>query len=143
MMANVMFGLPAVEWSTTERTGADLWTAEVVATLGLLLVIFGIVRSGRSSIAAFGVGAYIGAAYYFTSSTSFANPAVTIARTMSDTFAGIDPADVPAFIVAQLIGTMVALVVIRVIYPDIATVADAVVVPHVDGGRTGPRQGAI
>lgn len=129
MVANLMFGLPAVEWSTKERTGLDLWTAEVVATLGLLLVIFGVVRSGRSSVAAFAVGAYIGAAYYFTSSTSFANPAVTVARTMTDTFTGIDPTDVPAFIVAQLIGTAVALVTIRAIYPDIHSVAADVVVP--------------
>lgn len=128
--ANVMFDLPAVELSTNARTGAHLWTAEVVATLGLLLVIFGVVRSGRAGMAPFSVGAYIGSAYYFTSSTSFANPAVTIARALSDTFAGIDPAHVAAFVGAQAVGTAVAVVVIRAIYPDIAAVADQVVVPH-------------
>ncbi|MGY6501181.1 MAG: aquaporin [Acidimicrobiales bacterium] len=130
MIANVMFELPIVELSTRDRSGFPLWTAEAVATLGLLLVIFGVVRSGRSSVAAFAVGAYIGGAYYFTSSTSFANPAVTIARSLSDTFAGINPAHVALFIVAQLVGTAIALVVIRTIYPDIADVADRVVVPH-------------
>ena len=130
IVANIMFDLPAVEWSTTERSGSHLLLAEVVATLGLLLVIFGIVRSGRGGLAAFGVGAYIGGAYFFTSSTSFANPAVTVARALSDTFAGIDPSDVAAFIAAQLVGTAVALVVIRAVYPDIAAVADQVVVPH-------------
>jgi arsenate reductase len=129
IVANVMFDVP-LEWSTRQRTGIDLWTAEAVATLGLLLVIFGVVRSGRAALAAFSVGAYIAAAYYFTSSTSFANPAVTVARTLSNTFAGIAPDDVPAFIAAQLVGAAVALVVIWVIYPNITTVADQVVVPH-------------
>ncbi len=86
-----MFGLAAVNVSTKVRSGGGLWLGEVVATLGLLLVIFGVVRSGRSNAAPFAVGAYIAAAYFFTSSTSFANPAVTIARTLSNTFAGIAP----------------------------------------------------
>ena len=104
--------------------------AEGVATLGLLLVIFGVVRSGRADVAAFAVGGYIAGAYYFTSSTSFANPAVTVARMFTDTFAGIEPASAPAFIVAQLVGAVVAIAVIHAIYPDIEDVADQVIVPH-------------
>ena len=137
--ANVMFALPAVEWSTTERSAGHLWFAEGVATLGLLVVIFGVVRSGRSAVAAFAVGGYIAGAYYFTSSTSFANPAVTVGRAFSDTFAGIEPASVPMFVVAQLVGAAVATGLIVVIYPHVAEVADRVVVPHdhdtVDPGR--------
>lgn len=128
--ANAMFDLRLVDWSTRDRSAGHLVFAEGVATLGLLLVIFGVVRSGRANTAAFAVGGYIAAAYYFTSSTSFANPAVTIARTMSDTFAGIEPASAPAFIVAQLAATGVAVELIRLIYPDIGEVADQVVVPH-------------
>jgi glycerol uptake facilitator-like aquaporin len=128
--ANVMFALPVVEWSTTERSAGHLWFAEGVATLGLLVVIFGVVRSGRSAVAAFAVGGYIAGAYYFTSSTSFANPAVTIGRAFSDTFAGIEPASVPMFVVAQLAGAVVATGLILVIYPRVAEVADRVVVPH-------------
>jgi len=131
--ANLMFDLNAVDWSTKNRADAHLVFAEGIATLGLLLVIFGVVRSGRASAAAFAVGGYIAAAYYFTSSTSFANPAVTIARIFSDTFAGIGPASAPAFIAAQVIGTGVAIVLIRVIYPDISDVADQVIVPHDQG----------
>jgi glycerol uptake facilitator-like aquaporin len=130
MTANVMFDLDVVEWSTKDRSSGNLVFAEVIATLGLLLVIFGVVRSGRSSVAAFAVGGYIAGAYYFTSSTSFANPAVTVARMFSDTFAGIEPASAPLFIAAQFVGLAVALVVIRTIYPDIEHVARDVVVPH-------------
>ena len=130
LVANVMFDLPIVEWSTKDRSGGHMVFAEAVATLGLLLVIFGVVRSGKSGLAAFSVGGYIGGAYYFTSSTSFANPAVTVARMFSDTFAGIAPASAPAFVLAQLVAVAVAVIVIRSIYPDIAEVADQVVVPH-------------
>jgi arsenate reductase len=130
MAANVMFDLDAVDWSTKDRSAGHLVFADGVATLGLLLVIFGVVRSGRGGAAAYAVGGYIAGAYYFTSSTSFANPAVTVARTFSDTFAGIEPASAPGFIVAQLVATAVAIVVIRTIYPDITAVADRVVVPH-------------
>ena len=105
-----MFELPAVEWSTTTRSSGALWLSEVVATVGLLLVIHGCVRSGRASAVAFAVGVWIGGAYCFTSSTSFANPAVTIARTMSDSFAGIKPSSAPMFIVMQLIGAAIAFV---------------------------------
>ena len=108
ILANLMFALPAVEWSTKVRSGPDLWLAEVIATLGLLMVIFLIPRN-RNAVVAVAVGAYIGAAYFFTSSTSFANPAVTVARMFSDTFAGIQPASVPAFIVMQLVGAALAI----------------------------------
>src|SRR5262245_63408180 len=119
--ANLMFELPAVEWSTKARSSGGLWLAEVVATSGLLLVIYGCARSGRSAAVPFAVGAWIGGAYWFTSSTSFANPAVTIARTLSDTFAGIKPSSAPMFITAQLVGAVVALVLIRFFYPSEVT----------------------
>lgn len=128
--ANIMFDLDAIDWSTKDRSAGHLVFAEAVATIGLLLVIFGVVRSGRASVAAFAVGGYIAGAYYFTSSTSFANPAVTIARTFSDTFAGIEPASAPGFIAAEVVGTLVAVGVIRAIYPGIGEVAERVVVPH-------------
>jgi glycerol uptake facilitator-like aquaporin len=104
--------------------------AEVVATAGLVALIFALVRSGRGVLAAPAVGAYIGAAYWFTSSTSFANPAVTVGRIFSDTFAGIAPASVPPFIAAQLIGLVIGLVVTLALYPDAGARADDVVVPH-------------
>src|SRR6476661_3003733 len=112
IVANLMFELDAVNWSDKARSSSGLWLSEVVATLGLLLVIFGVVRSGRASAAPFAVGAYIGAAYFFTSSTSFANPAVTIARMFSNTFAGIKPSSVPAFIGFQLVGGVIAVLLI-------------------------------
>ncbi len=115
--ANVMFDLPAVEWSTKDRSAGHLVVAEGVATLGLLLVIFLIVRTGPSVTVAVAVGGYITGAYYFTSSTSFANPAVTTGRMFSDTFAGIEPASVPMFIVAQLIAVGVGIGVIRFLAP--------------------------
>ena len=117
MVANLMFQLPAVEWSTEVRSSSALWLSEVVATAGLLLVIHGCVRTGRAAAVPFAVGAWIGAAYWFTSSTSFANPAVTVARTLSDTFAGIAPSSVPMFIAAQLVGAAVAAVLIRFLFP--------------------------
>ena len=129
--ANVMFDLDAVTWSTKDRSTGNLMFAESIATLGLLLVIFGVVRSRRTSVVAFAVGAYIAGAYYFTSSTSFANPAVTIGRMFSDTFAGIEPASVPAFIVAQLAAVAIAIGLIKLLWPDIDDVADEVLAPHV------------
>src|SRR5436190_2098134 len=108
--------------------------AEVVATAGLVLVIFGVTRAGRANVAPFAVAAYITDAYFFTASTSFANPAVTIGRMLSDTFAGIEPASVPIFIAFQLVGGAVALVIVRVLYPDVERHADAVIVPHEPGG---------
>jgi glycerol uptake facilitator-like aquaporin len=130
IVANLMYSLPAIDWSSKSRSGGGLWLAEVVATVGLLLVIFGVVRSGRASAAPFAVGAYIGAAYFFTASTSFANPAVTVARAFTDTFAGIDPASVAGFVIAQLGGAVAAVAAIRFLYPAIGAVADDVVVPQ-------------
>jgi arsenate reductase len=124
-----MFSSPAVEWSTKTRSGGGVWLAEVVATAGLLLVIFGVVRSGRSSAAPFAVGAYIGSAYWFTSSTSFANPAVAIARTFSNSFAGIAPKSMPAFVGFEIVGAAVGIALIWYLYPDIRTTADDVVLP--------------
>jgi arsenate reductase len=117
VLANLMFELPAVELSSTERSSPALWLSEVVATVGLLLVIQGCVRTGRARAVPFAVAAWIGGAYWFTSSTSFANPAVTLARTLSDTFAGIAPASAPAFVLVQLIGAVVAFGLIRFFYP--------------------------
>ena len=117
MVANLMFDLPAIELSTKDRSSGALWLSEVVATVGLLLVIHGCVRTGRARVVPFAVAAWIGGAYFFTSSTSFANPAVTIARMLSDTFAGIDPASVPMFIVMQLVGMVIAIGAIWLFYP--------------------------
>ena len=119
MLANVMFELPAIDLSTKHRSSGALWVSEIVATVGLLLVINGCVRSGRASAVPFAVGAWIAGAYWFTSSTSFANPAVTIARTLSDTFAGIAPSSAPMFIVMQLVGTVIAFGLIRFFYPHV------------------------
>jgi arsenate reductase len=130
VLANVMFSRTAFELSAKTRTGGGLWLAEAVATFGLLLVIFGITRSGRVSAAPFAVGAYIGGAYFSTASTSFANPAVTFGRMFSDSFAGIRPGNVPAFIAAQVLGAAVAVGVVRVLYPNIQKDAEDVVVPH-------------
>ena len=121
VIANLMFSLPAVEWSTHVRSSGALWLSEVVATIGLLLVIHGCVRTGRSEAVPFAVGVWIGGAYWFTSSTSFANPAVTIARMLSDTFAGIKPSSAPMFIVMQFIGAVLAYRLIRFIYPHNAS----------------------
>jgi arsenate reductase len=129
--ANAMFALAAVSISSHHRASPEHLLAEVIATLGLLLVIFALARSGRAATAPAAVGAYIGAAYWFTSSTSFANPAISIGRIFSDTFAGIAPASVPGFIVAQLVGGLLAFAAVRVLYPDVGPAAAAeVVVPH-------------
>ncbi|WP_439594298.1 aquaporin [Microbacterium sp.] len=117
ILANLMFAQPAVNWSTTDRGGWNLILAEVVATAGLIVVIFALVRTGRSHLAAPAVGAYIGAAYFFTSSSSFANPAITIGRMFSDTFAGIAPASALPFIGAQFVGAAIGWLVIRVLFP--------------------------
>lgn len=119
VVANLMFDLDAVSLSEHDRSGGHLWLAEVVATLGLVLVIFGSLRSGRSDTIAFAVGGYITAAYWFTSSTSFANPAVTVARMFSDTFAGIAPASVPMFVLMQVVGGAAALLLVRLLYPQV------------------------
>lgn len=131
ILANGMFELAAVSISTTHRASSGHLLAEVVATAGLVILIFSLVRSGRAAVAPAAVGAYIGAAYWFTSSTSFANPAITVGRVFSDTFAGIAPASVPAFIVMQLVGGAVGLLIVRFLYPDLSPeqAADAIV-PH-------------
>jgi len=129
ILANRMFHLPFVELSTKIRTGGGLWLAEIAATVGLLLVIFAVVRSGRVSIAPFAVGAYIGGAYWWTASTSFANPAIVIGRMLSNTFAGIKPSSAPGFIIFELVGLVLAVGIIKILYPDMEDTADEVVVP--------------
>jgi len=128
MVANLMYSLPAVDVSTHTRSSSALWLGEAVAAFGLILVILGVVRSGRAATAAFAVGGYITAAYWFTSSTSFANPAVTIGRMFSNTFAGIAPSSVPMFIVMQVLGALAAVGLAIYLFPGV-TAAD-VVVPH-------------
>src|SRR5215472_15461925 len=135
VLANLMFALPAATISTRDRATPAHFLSEIVATIGLMLVIFALARSGRSQAAAAAVGAYIGAAYWFTSSTSFANPAITVGRMFSDTFAGIAPASAPAFIAAQVIGGGLAVLLARALYPGITPAeAAAVVVPHAAEG---------
>ncbi|MGN9804920.1 aquaporin [Micromonospora sp. L32] len=129
ILANLMFDLAAVDFSAKDRTAGHLWLGEVVATTGLILLIFALARSGRAPVAPAAVGAYIGAAYWFTSSTSFANPAVTIGRAFTDTFAGIAPASVPGFIIAQIVGLAVGIGLLAALYPDAGQAADQVVVP--------------
>ncbi|HLM95968.1 MAG TPA: MIP/aquaporin family protein [Acidimicrobiales bacterium] len=119
VVANAMFSKAAFEISTKHRASPAHFLSEIVATLGLLLVIFALARSGRSRTTPAAVGAYIGAAYFFTSSTSFANPAITVGRMFSNTFAGIAPSSAPSFIGAQVVGGIVAIVVIRVLYPGV------------------------
>jgi arsenate reductase len=130
VLANLMFGLPAVALSTDRRASGAHVLAEVVATGGLLVVVFALARSGRSSKAPAAVGAYIGAAYWFTSSTSFANPAITVGRMLTKSFAGIAPSSVPAFVGAQLVGLVVGVATIRTLYPTGAKRPAVVVVPH-------------
>jgi glycerol uptake facilitator-like aquaporin len=138
VLANLMFDLPAVQLSTHDRIGGGLWLGEVVATFALLLVIFGVVRSGRGPHVAYAVAAVITAMYWGTSSTSFANPAVTVARTLSDTFTGISPASVPGFVAAQLVGAALAVGAVRLLYPNAAAVAGelAATGPTAPGGRS-------
>jgi glycerol uptake facilitator-like aquaporin len=139
VIANLMFAGAAVSVSGKHRASAAHFLSEIVATLGLVLVIFALARSGRSRSAPAAVGAYIGAAYFFTSSTSFANPAITVGRMFSATFAGIAPASVPAFIAAQVIGGLLAVLVIRALYPGV-TAAEAadVIVPHLSNAAAPP-----
>jgi arsenate reductase len=136
VLANAMFGLAAVSISTKHRASGPHFLSEVVATVGLLLVIFALARSGRAASAPAAVGAYIGAAYWFTSSTSFANPAITVGRMFSNTFAGIAPSSAPEFVAAQILGGAVGIVVIKALYPRITALeAAAVVLPHPAGGN--------
>jgi arsenate reductase len=117
IVANLMFDLDPATWSSKDRSSPSLWLAEVVATFGLVAIIAGVVRGGQAASAPYAVAGYIAGAYYFTSSTSFANPAVTLARTLSDTFAGIAPASVPPFLAAQVLGAVLGAAVMTVVYP--------------------------
>jgi glycerol uptake facilitator-like aquaporin len=131
VVANLMFSKAAVSISTKHRASGAHFFSEIVATLGLLLVIFALARTGRGHLAAAAVGAYIGAAYFFTSSTSFANPAITVGRMFSNTFAGIAPSSAPSFIGAQVVGGVVAVGAIKALYPRISPAeAAGVVMPH-------------
>ena len=132
LLANAMFSRALFELSTTHRASGPHWLSEVVATIGLLLVIFALVRSERPHLAPAAVGAYIGAAYFFTSSTSFANPAITVGRMFSNTFAGIAPSSVPTFISAQIVGGVLAVGLIKLLYPGIteAEASDIIVAHH-------------
>jgi glycerol uptake facilitator-like aquaporin len=133
VLANVMFSQAAVALSTNYRATAAHFLAEVVATAGLLLLIFALARTGRGATAPAAVGAYIGAAYFFTSSTSFANPAITVGRMFSNTFAGIAPSSAPTFIAAQALGGIVGFAAIKLLYPATSSAeASEVVVPHLD-----------
>jgi arsenate reductase len=130
VLANLMYGLDPVTISTHARSGGGLGLSEALATFGLVVLIFGLVRGGRTAMAPFAVGAYITAAYWWSSSTSFANPMIDVARMLSNTFAGIAPSSVPMFVLMQMAGAAAAVGVVRLLYPDVANVADDVVVPH-------------
>jgi arsenate reductase len=131
VLANLMFSQAAVSISTKHRMSGAHFLAEIVATVGLLLVIFALVRSDRTAQAPAAVGSYIGAAYFFTSSTSFANPAITVGRMFSNTFAGIAPSAAPGYIAAQVVGGALALLLVRALYPGLTSQAAAdAVVPH-------------
>jgi arsenate reductase len=133
VVANVMFSEAAIEVSTKHRASPQHFLSEIVATLGLLLVIFALARSGRSRSTPAAVASYIGAAYFFTSSTTFANPAITVGRMFSNTFAGIAPSSAPSFIAAQIVGAVVALAVISALYPSLTpSQASDIVVPRED-----------
>ena len=141
VLANVMYALPAAQLSHHDRATGPVLLAEIVATAGLVAVIFALARTGRAALSAAAVGAYIGSAYWFTSSTSFANPAVTIGRAFSDTFAGIAPASVSPFIVAQLLGAGMGAGLVLLLYPDAPATADLALVPHdaPSGAASAPR----
>jgi len=132
VVANLMFSRDAVSISTHHRANSAHFLSEVVATLGLIVIIFALARTGRGRSAPAAVGAYIGAAYFFTSSTSFANPAIAVARMLSNSFAGIAPSSVPSFVVAEALGGALAFVVVKVLYPGVtpAEAADVVVAHH-------------
>jgi len=129
MAANLLFGMPAVQVATTQRSGAALAASEAVATFGLLVVVFGVVRSGRTAAVPAAVGAWIAAAIYFTPSASFANPAVTVARALTDTYTGIAPAGIPPFVAGQLTGAAAAALAVRLLFRPTASTARDVVVP--------------
>jgi arsenate reductase len=141
IVANAMFAKAAISISADHRATPAHLLGEVIATLGLMLVIFALARTKRAAVTPAAVGAYIGAAYFFTSSASFANPAISIGRMFSNTFAGIAPASVPAYIIAQALGGAVAILALRTLYPDV-TPADAatMLVPHDEDGWTDERR---
>jgi glycerol uptake facilitator-like aquaporin len=131
MVANVMFSRAAISISTKHRASGPHFISEVLATMGLILVIFALARSGRSRLAPAAVGAYIGAAYFFTSSTGFANPAITVGRMFSNSFAGIAPPSVPSFVSAQVLGGLIAIGIIWILYPGVTPrQAATIMVPH-------------
>jgi glycerol uptake facilitator-like aquaporin len=130
VLANAMYALDAFQVATHHRATGPTLLSEAVATAGLIALIFALGRTGRAGLSAAAVGAYIGAAYWFTASTSFANPAVTIGRMFSDTFAGIAPTSVPAFVLAQIVGAGLGTGLVLALYPDVASSADDAVVPH-------------
>jgi glycerol uptake facilitator-like aquaporin len=130
LLANIMFDLPAMQTSGKDRISLGHGLGELVATAGLVLLVFALARTGRAALSAAAIGAYIGGAYWFTSSTSFANPAVTVGRIFSDTFAGIAPTSAVFFIAAQIVGGLVGLGLVRFFFPDAAVTAGRAVVPH-------------
>ncbi len=131
IVANAMFAQTLVTISTKHRASGAHLLAEIVATLGLMLVIFSLTRTKRGAMAPAAVGAYIGAAYFFTSSTSFANPAISVGRMFSNTFAGIAPSSAPGYIAAQIVGGLAAIALLRVLYPDVTPAEAAeVMLPH-------------
>jgi glycerol uptake facilitator-like aquaporin len=144
VVANLMFARAAVSISAKHRASPAHFLSEIVATLGLILVIFALARSGRGKTAPAAVGAYIGAAYFFTSSTSFANPAIAVGRMFSGTFAGIAPSSVPGFVIAEVIGGVLAVAFIRALYPGVtpAEAADIIVPHHRDRPGSGARASA-
>jgi len=139
LLANAMFARATVSISTEHRMTGPHFLAEVVATAGLILVIFTLARTGRGALAPAAVGAYIGAAYFFTSSTSFANPAITVGRVFSDSFAGIAPASAPGYVLAQVLGGAVGFALVRLLHPDLTGQAASPAVVPVDAQRTGSR----
>jgi arsenate reductase len=122
--ANLMFDLPAISVSGHERASGGLWLSEVLATFGLVVLVFGLTRAGRAAVAPFAVGAYIAAAYWWSSSTSFANPMIDLARTLSDTFAGIAPSSVAVFVVMQLLGATAGVGAVVLLYPHAVPVEE-------------------
>lgn len=130
ILADGMFAKRLVDWSTHSCSAGHLWLGEVVATAGLLLVIVALTRTGKTSQTPWAVGAYIGAAYWFTSSTSFANPAVSIGRAFTNTFAGIAPGSLPGYILAEFVGAAIGMLLLIVLYPSVENAANDLVVPH-------------
>lgn len=134
VVANLMFSAAPVGISTHRRSGGGLWLSEALATFGLVVLVFGLARTRRADLAPFAVGAYIGAAYWWSASTSFANPMIDVARMLSDSFAGIAPASVPMFVIAQVVGGAAGAAAVAVLHPPAQQAAGDVVVPHEAGG---------